>query len=357
VRDSIRLGQFAGIPIGLHWSIGAIAAILVISLTGTVLPGFLPGYPSLAYLATAVVVAVLFIASIAAHELGHSVVAVRNGVQVQGITLFALGGVARLGGEAPDPGAAARIAAAGPAVSIAVGVAALGVAEALAVVGAPELIAGGMAWLGLINLSLAVFNLLPVLPLDGGRIFQALLWKRSGNRDRATITAATVGRLGGWGLVLLGLWQVLNGGFGLWTMLIGGFIIITARAEELRARVGRRFRSDRVIDVGPGREATPGGWAAPTPSARRPGHQEQAGEGHHGDPSGIRGIGLGVPPTAGVGEPPTVGGTQGVEDRPQHRSGHPGPYRIVTGQVLVVGGAPQIDLRRLQPPEIGDRRR
>jgi Zn-dependent protease len=400
VRASLRIGRFAGIPVGLHWSIAAIAAVLVISLSGTVLPSFFPGYGSPAYLVTAVVVAALFLASLIAHELGHSVVAIRNGVGVRGITLFALGGVAKLDGDADDPGAAARIAAAGPAVSVGIGLASLALAAGLSAIGAPTLMAGGVAWLGVINLTLAVFNLLPALPLDGGRILQALLWKRSGDRHLATISAATVGRYGGWALVLYGLWTTLNGGFGLWTMLIGGFVILTARAEELRARAARRQSRggggwnpwtlfdpptpgpmgptagpsrpagapvgsprgpsgvpprDDGIDVGPGREATPG--PAGDGSARQPGHQEQPGERQHRDPAGARRVGLGVTPSAGVAEAPPVGFVQGVQHRSEQRAGHPGPYRIVTGQVLIVGGAPQIDLRRLDPAQVVGRRR
>lgn len=334
LRESIRLGRFAGVPIGLHWSVAVIVALLTISLSGTILPDYAPGYGSVNYLMVAVMTGGLFIASIAAHELGHSVVAVRNGVGVRGITLFALGGVARLDGEAPDAGAAARIAAAGPAVSVAIGLATLAVAEGLSVLGGPALAVAGVAWLGLINLVLAVFNLLPALPLDGGRLLQALLWKRSGDRDQATITAATVGRYGGWGLVLLGLWQTFQGGFGLWTMVIGGFLIMTARTEELRARIARRvgrsgpnpwgdpgrsghnpwdgFRPDdgSVIDVGPGRERSAPG------RSRRPGDQEQPGERQDGDIVGTRRIGLVISPFADLGEPLPVMGTEGVEDRP-----------------------------------------
>ncbi|MGB5755456.1 MAG: site-2 protease family protein, partial [Acidimicrobiales bacterium] len=125
MRNSLRLGVVSGIPIAIHWSIVLIAGVFGLALAGTILPAAAPGYVAGAYFVTATVVTVALLASIVAHELGHSVVAQRNAVDVGGITLFALGGVAKLEREPDTPGAAARIAIAGPAVSIAIGVAAL----------------------------------------------------------------------------------------------------------------------------------------------------------------------------------------------------------------------------------------
>ncbi|MDH3684335.1 MAG: site-2 protease family protein, partial [Acidimicrobiia bacterium] len=220
---------------------------------GTILPATAPGYAGLAYLVAALATTGLFLASIVAHELGHSVVAENNGVGVRGITLFALGGVATLDNEPRTPGVAARIALAGPAVSVAIGVGALLAAAAAGFLGASSLAVAGLAWLGLVNLVLAGFNLLPALPLDGGRVLQAALWKHQGDQHRATIGAATVGRYIGWGIVLLGIWQLSQGGAGLWTAFIGWFVVATARAEELRARLEQRRRQTSpdtdVIDV------------------------------------------------------------------------------------------------------------
>lgn len=240
MRSSIRLGSVSGIPIGLHWSIALIAGLFTVTLTSTILPAAAPGFIGAAYLAVALAVTVALLASIVAHELGHSLVAQNNDVGVTGITLFALGGVAKLDREPTDPGAAARIAVAGPAVSVAIGVAALGVAFAAAGVGASALVVAGLTWLGIINLSLAVFNMLPALPLDGGRALQAILWKRSGNRDQATVSAASVGRYIGWAIVAFGFYQFLGTGSGLWTMVIGWFILSSAKAESMRATFNLR---------------------------------------------------------------------------------------------------------------------
>lgn len=236
MRDSLRLGKFAGISVGLHWSIALIAGLFVITLAGTILPATVPGYATAAYLAVAVATTVAFLGSIIAHELGHSVVAERNGVGVAGITLFALGGVAKLEGEPRTPGVAARIALAGPAVSVAIGVAALIFAASLGAIGLSPVLVAGITWLGIVNIIMAVFNMVPALPLDGGRVLQAALWKRNGNQHEATISAATLGRYIGFALIAFGLWQFLGGGSGLWTALIGWFVASSARAEAFHAR-------------------------------------------------------------------------------------------------------------------------
>lgn len=236
MTDSIRLGRISGIPIGLHWSIAIIAGIFTLSLASTILPASAPGFGGAVYVGTALAVTVALLASIVAHELGHSIVAQNNDVGVSGITLFALGGVAKLKSEPTNPGAAARIALAGPAVSVIIGLLALAAAAAAGFVSASAIIVAALTWLGLINLSLAVFNMLPALPLDGGRALQAALWKRSGDRDQATISAASVGRYIGWAIVAFGAWRFLTVGSGLWTMVIGWFILSSAKAESLQAR-------------------------------------------------------------------------------------------------------------------------
>lgn len=258
MRNSIRLGAVSGIPIGLHWSIALIAGIFTLTLTSTILPAAAPGFVGAIYLGTALAVTAGLLASIIAHELGHSLVAQNNDVGVSGITLFALGGVAKLESEPTNPGAAARIALAGPAVSVAIAVGALAAAFMAGTVGASAIVVAGLTWLGLINLSLAVFNMLPALPLDGGRALQAALWKRSGDRDRATISAASVGRYIGWAIVAFGAWRLMTAGSGLWTMIIGWFILSSAKAESLRAR----FQLHR-------RNWAPPMWAPPQPQDRQ----------------------------------------------------------------------------------------
>jgi Zn-dependent protease len=271
MRSSLRLGTVSGIPIGMHWSISIIAALFGFTLAGTLLPAAAPGFAGGVYLAVAAAVTIALLGSIIAHELGHSLVAQRHDVDVTGITLFALGGVAKLDREPETPRAAAQIALAGPAVSVAIGVAALLTAAAAGFVGASTVVVAGLSWLGLVNLSLAVFNMLPALPLDGGRALQAALWKRSGDRDRATISAASVGRYMGWAIVAFGAYQFFTAGAGLWTMVIGWFILTSAKAESVRARINQRHKAWAETI---GRPITNPLWAPPAPETRRPGPGE-----------------------------------------------------------------------------------
>jgi Zn-dependent protease len=250
-RSSIRLGRILGIPVGLDWSLLVIAGLLTVSLAGDRFPAQFPGEAVASYWVVGLVTAGLFFASVLAHELAHSVVARRHGVRVDGITLWMLGGVAKLGGESPSPRAELLIAAAGPATSLALaglfGVA----ATALSVVGAPGLLGSALAWLAVINAILAAFNLIPAAPLDGGRILAALLWFHHGNRHRAAATAAQVGVVFGWLLVGVGGvgWLAGLGFGGLWTALIGWFVITAARAEREVARARAAFGDERVGDV------------------------------------------------------------------------------------------------------------
>ncbi|MEM7338250.1 MAG: site-2 protease family protein [Actinomycetota bacterium] len=257
MRDSIRLGTVAGIPIGLHWSIALIAGLFTFSLATTILPASAAGFGTGAYLLTAAVTTAALLAAIVAHELGHSLVAKNNGINVSGISLFALGGVAKLEREPDNAGAAARIALAGPAVSLLLGVVGFFGAGIAGAFGLPALATAALTWFGLINVVMAVFNMIPALPLDGGRVLQAALWARSGDQHAATISAASIGRLLGWGLVAFGAWQFLAGATGgLWTALIGWFVITAARAEAGRAR----FEIARRSWAPP---QWPGPWFAP----------------------------------------------------------------------------------------------
>jgi Zn-dependent protease/predicted transcriptional regulator len=251
MNESIRLGTFRGIPVGINWSLLVIFALITVALALGRFPATYPDLPTSAYVAAAVVTAVLFLASILVHELGHAVVAQRNGIPVEGIVLWLFGGVARLGGEAPGPGAEFRIAAVGPAVSVAVAVVSAAVAAALDAWGAPELMVGAAVWLAVINVVLAVFNLVPAAPLDGGRILRALLWWRHGDPVRSAVTASRAGRVFGFVLVGLGLAEfALGAGVGgLWLVLIGWFLINAARAEESAAVLRGTLGGLRVRDV------------------------------------------------------------------------------------------------------------
>jgi Zn-dependent protease len=194
---------------------------------------------------------VLFLASLLAHELAHAIVARRNGVEVRSIVLWLLGGVAQLEGEPRTPGADFRIAVVGPLTSLGLGVVFGAVGAIAAALDADGLVVGGLGYLAGTNILLAVFNLIPAAPLDGGRVLRAALWRRSGNREAAAITAGGAGRVVGFAMVGLGLLQtLLTGTFsGVWLALIGWFLISAATAEEQHARMGSRLSGVRVADV------------------------------------------------------------------------------------------------------------
>ena len=174
-----------------------------------------------------------------------------TGVEVDSISLWLFGGVAQLTSEARTPGSAFRIAAAGPAVSVGLGGVGIGSAVALAAVGAPDATVAVLGWLGAVNLVLAVFNLLPGLPLDGGRILQSFLWWRSGDPLAATMKAATGGRVVGFGLMGVGAAELLIGGSygGLWTALVGSMVGNTAVAERQSASLRRGLRGLPIARV------------------------------------------------------------------------------------------------------------
>ena len=230
MRASLRLGTIRGIPVGLHWSMALVFAFLTISLATAFFPATDEDLPAAASWLMAVIASVLFFASILLHELGHSWVAQRNGIPVQGITLFIFGGVAAIGGRPKSAGAEFRIAIAGPVVSFA-----LAVLFGLVAVVARDVVylEAPAAWLGRLNLVLALFNLLPGFPLDGGRILRAVVWQFTGDERRAAQVALISGQFVAFGLMGLGAILAFSGDFanGVWLILIGWFLQNAAVAE------------------------------------------------------------------------------------------------------------------------------
>jgi Zn-dependent protease len=253
---SLRFGRIAGIPVGASWSALLIALLIAWSLGGRLLPAQVPGLVPAAYWLAGAAGAVLFLGSLLAHEVGHALVARRAGLRVRGITLWLLGGVAQLEDEPASPGDELRVAIVGPAVSLALAVGFGLAAAALSLAGVPTLAVVVAAWLALGNAALAVFNLLPAAPLDGGRVLRGLLWRRHGNRVRASVTATRAGVWVGAGLIAYGLLGAFTGwGIGtLWTALVGWFLVTAARQERDQAILGRGLgglRADQVMAPAP----------------------------------------------------------------------------------------------------------
>src|SRR5262245_7861117 len=249
MRGFLRLGKVTGIPVSVHWTLAVIAWFLGVGLATGALPASVPHPLTAAYWATAGVGVVAFFLSILVHELAHALVARRFGVQTDGIELWLLGGMARLNRDAPSPKADGLIALAGPLMSILVGAAFIGTAIGLEAVGVWALVPAMVGWLGVVNLIIAVFNLLPGAPLDGGRILRAIRWAQHHDRTRATREAAQAGQFLGWAVVILGIWMLFHGWGGLFLPLTGGFLIINAKAEQVAAAAEARLEGITVDEV------------------------------------------------------------------------------------------------------------
>jgi Zn-dependent protease/CBS domain-containing protein len=190
----------------------------------------------------------LFFASILLHELGHATRARREGMEIEGITLWVFGGVARFSGMFPSAGAELRIAVAGPLVTIAIAAVSLGGAIALSL---PPAADGVLSWLGTINVFLLGFNMLPAFPLDGGRVLRSLLWQWRGDFTWATHVAGRVGRAFGHGMIAFGVVTtlLLATPGGLWLALIGWFLVGAARAETQMVAMREAFAGLHVRDI------------------------------------------------------------------------------------------------------------
>jgi Zn-dependent protease/predicted transcriptional regulator len=251
MRQSFSLGRIAGIRVGVNWSVLVIVALLAYGLAAGQFPAEVPRRPEAEYVVAAIVTAVAYMGSLLAHELAHSLVARRNGVQVEGITLWLLGGVSRLQGEVPDPGAEVRVAGVGPLTSLVLGGVFTLVAWLLHASGVGGVVVAALAWLGGINILLAVFNVIPAAPLDGGRLLQAVLWAFTKDRLKAAMWAARSGQVFGWALFVVGAYLVLarRDYSWLWFIILGWFLTSAATAENQQAVVQSRLRTVAVRQI------------------------------------------------------------------------------------------------------------
>ncbi|EMD26605.1 site-2 protease family protein [Amycolatopsis azurea] len=263
---ALPLGRWAGIAVRAHWSALVMLFLIADLLASAALPRAAPGASPGWYWVTGALTAAGFLTSLLLHELSHVAVARRHGLGVKRITLWMLGGAAELEDEPATPGADFRIAIAGPIASALIGMTGLGAAVLVADV-VPPLPVSGLAWIGVGNLLLAVVNLLPAMPLDGGRMLRAAVWSRRGDRARAGTVVGRFGQVLGAALGLAGLAQLLLfGSFaGLWLILLGWFLIFAAQAEFAAGPLRDRLGGVRVGEImNPSPTVAPGWWTVDT---------------------------------------------------------------------------------------------
>ena len=228
---SFKLMTLLGFEVKIDPSWFLIAALITWSLAAGYFPIAVPGATSTAHIVMALIAMFLFFASLILHELAHAIVAKRFDMDIKGITLFLFGGVAELAAEPETARSELWMALAGPAMSIALALAFWFTGGVAAAFGLPEALLAVFAYLALINLVLALFNLLPAFPLDGGRVLRALLWKRRGDLLEATRLASVSGTVFAWLLIGLGVFSLFGGAQigGLWLVVIGLFPMSAAR--------------------------------------------------------------------------------------------------------------------------------
>jgi Zn-dependent protease len=253
MKSHIKLGRIFGIEIGLHLSWFIIALLITLSLADQ-FHASNSNWGEAVIWSTAIGTSLLFFAAIIAHELSHAMVAKARHLPVRSITLFALGGVAQIEKEAGEASTEFFMGLAGPLMSALIGIVCLALAWAmgwtpLELPRTPLL--AMLMWLGYINISLAIFNLVPGFPLDGGRVLRGIIWWVTGDGMRATQIAARVGQVVAFAFIITGIVRFFMGaGFGgLWISFIGWFLLNAAGASRRQVEVSSHLRGVRAGDL------------------------------------------------------------------------------------------------------------
>ena len=253
MRAQIKLGRIFGVQIGLHYSWFIIAFLITLSLAGHFASNN-PGWSPALRWGVAIMTAILFFGAIVAHELSHALVAKARGLPVHSITLFALGGVAQMERDAADAKTEFWMGIIGPITSFVIGVVCLVITVALGW-RPPEFpqdpLPAMLMWLGYINIGLAIFNMIPGFPLDGGRVLRGFVWWITGNAKRATLIAARVGQVIAFAMIIYGVMQFFGGGgfSGLWLVFIGWFLLSASRESYAQMVITDGLQGLRVADV------------------------------------------------------------------------------------------------------------
>ncbi|MFM8526959.1 MAG: site-2 protease family protein [bacterium] len=262
-QGGLTLFRFRGIRVSVDYSWFFVLFLVIWWLSGFYRDVLGPGTSDLLPYLLALISALLFFASILLHEFGHALVALRNGIGIDGITLWLFGGVARMERDTDSPRVEFRVAVAGPLVTLAIAFicTAIGVAltgpeefrraaltEGNTAIGAVPAVLG---WLASINILVLIFNLVPAFPLDGGRIARAIAWKKTGNRASATRFAARLGQIFAYVLMGLGLLSLINGNVvgGVWLGVLGFILNSSAKAAVAQSKVASKVEGISVADL------------------------------------------------------------------------------------------------------------
>ncbi|MBN1368830.1 MAG: site-2 protease family protein [Dehalococcoidaceae bacterium] len=249
MKSSIRLFKVGGIEIGVHYSWLFIFALITWSLAEGYFPQLYPDWTTGVYWWTSVLAALLLFISVLIHELAHSLIARARGMSVSSITLFLLGGVSNLDSEPEKPRVEFSMAIAGPATSLILAGVFRGISYLVPDQQSP--VYAMVAYLSLVNLIVAIFNMLPGFPLDGGRVLRSILWGITGSIRRATNIAANIGRLFGWALIIFGFFQLFAGNIlgGIWIAFIGFFLSNAAESSRFQVNLKERLSKIKVEQV------------------------------------------------------------------------------------------------------------
>jgi Zn-dependent protease/predicted transcriptional regulator len=253
MKAQIKLGKIFGIEVGLHYSWLIIAVLIVLSLS-QYFGETHADWSGATVWTMSIFSAILFFVSIVVHEFSHAAVARARGLPVRSITLFALGGVAQIEQEAPDGKTEFWMGIVGPITSAVIGFVCLGIAYLLGwtpLSGTGTPLMAMLVWLGYINIGLAIFNMIPGFPMDGGRVLRGIIWTVTGDAAKATRIASRVGQFTAFAFIIFGLFRFFGGeGFsGLWMAFIGWFLLNAARSSYAQVEITENLRGVKVGDL------------------------------------------------------------------------------------------------------------
>lgn len=251
MANSFKLIKVLGIPIYIHYTWFIVFSLVVWTLAIGYFPQMGPYYTPLTRWIMAFVAAFILFTSILLHELSHSFIAQRHGIKIKSITLFVFGGIAHMIGESRTPRAEMKIAAAGPTLSFFISAMFWLIAYYYKRGMAASPVLAVAQFLAYTNMVLAIFNLIPGFPLDGGRILRAIIWERTGNLNKATLITSRIGKGFAIFLIVMGFWNILQGIFinGLWLIFIGIFLQQAAEEGYRQTLLHRALSSVKVRDI------------------------------------------------------------------------------------------------------------